>query len=239
MLFTNRIFKPHLGQYREIDDNDSSSSDEKDHLSEISIQTQKSPNRRLNFAVIAATAVLGIILISASFSYYVFASSTTTAHSHSFSNSPCGNSSAEALAHGCTFDQLTWAWLPPYCPHYANDDFIAAAQTLDHAPWRYYIDPRKRTPATGPDWTRVLDNEIPVYTEKREHLSHCVFLYLGLGQIIREMERGEDSVRYSPKQVDYGHLIHCKDVLLTALKKGSTAEEGEGWDDVQTMAPNV
>ena len=38
----------------------------------------------------------------------------------------CGNSSAEALSLACIWDQLTWAWLPPNCPHYANDEFVRA-----------------------------------------------------------------------------------------------------------------
>lgn len=145
--------------------------------------------------------------------------------SPSITGPPCGNSSAEALARGCTFDQLMWSWLPEYCPHYANDDFMNAEPTK---PWQFYTDPHDQTTAASEDeWSAVLDNKQHVWGEKREHMTHCVYMFLNLGQIIR------DGGRYAPRQVDYGHLEHCADMLLDTLRMD------KDWHRIQTKAPLV
>ena len=137
---------------------------------------------------------------------------------------PCGNSSAEALALGCSFDQLMWAWYPAHCPHYANDEYLKAEPD---EPWRFYVDPYNKLVASGDEWIDVLDNKKPAYGERREHLTHCVFMYLSLGQIIR------DGTRYTPHQTEYGHLEHCADVLLEALRNDTARYE------IQTQASDV
>ncbi|KAL8895272.1 MAG: hypothetical protein Q9207_008234 [Kuettlingeria erythrocarpa] len=149
---------------------------------------------------------------------------------------PCGTSSAEAIALNCTFDQLMWAWYPLHCPHYANDAFAAAALD-DGAPWRFYLDPKKQVPADGENWRRVLDNEVDgVYGERREHLSHCVYMFLGVGMVLKERDEGGEG-RATARAVDYEHLVHCAGVLMEGLRHG--AETERGWWDVQTKAPRV
>ncbi|EGP86380.1 uncharacterized protein MYCGRDRAFT_44190 [Zymoseptoria tritici IPO323] len=130
----------------------------------------------------------------------------------------CGNSSAQALKAGCTFDQLLWAWLPPDCPEYANQEFMKAGD------WRYYLDPLGKQRATGASWTAAMDNEINLWGEKGEHLSHCVFMFLSLGRIVH------DGTAYPPRLVSNEHLDHCAEYLLEALRKG---------DDWQTMENSV
>jgi hypothetical protein len=140
------------------------------------------------------------------------------------SSSPCGNSSTEALARGCSFDQLMWAWFPKHCPHYANDEFLTAEP---EQPWRFYPDPHNREPVVGGDWVKVLDNEIMVYGERREHLTHCVYMFLTLGQIFR------DEGRYTPKHIQYEHIHHCTNILLEALRKD------DNWYGIETYAGPV
>ncbi|PNS14044.1 hypothetical protein CAC42_6557 [Sphaceloma murrayae] len=108
----------------------------------------------------------------------------------------CGNSTAEALSLGCTWDQLTWAWYPPDCPHYANDEFTAADD------WRFFTDPWGHE-AVGEDWVRGLNNEIQLYSRHGEHLTHCLYLFLSIGQIMR------DGTPTTPKLRNYEHLEHC------------------------------
>lgn len=134
---------------------------------------------------------------------------------------PCGNSSAEALSLGCSWDQLTWSWLPPSCPHYANDEFMKAEQ------WVYYTDRHGQEAAVGENWARALDNEIPLWGERREHLTHCVYVFLSLGQIIR------DGTPYHSRLVQYGHLSHCSHILLEALRLDPT------WHDLETSTGRV
>lgn len=118
---------------------------------------------------------------------------------------------------GCTFDQLTWAWYPPSCPHYANEEFINAEN------WVYYDDPHKKVPATSKSWTRALNNQQDLWGERREHLTHCVYVFLSLGQIIR------DGTPYAPRLVRYEHLQHCAKIVLEALR------ESPRWHDLETL----
>lgn len=133
----------------------------------------------------------------------------------------CGNSSAEAKALGCTFDQLTWSWYPPQCPHYANDEFVKAED------WKFYLDMEGKHVAAGDDWVKAMDNEIQLWGQRREHITHCVYLMLSVGQIVR------DAKPYAPKLVDYGHLEHCAEIMLKSLRKDRL------WNSMETRVPFV
>lgn len=135
---------------------------------------------------------------------------------------PCGNSSAEALALGCTFDHLTWAWYPAYCPHYTNDLFRAA-----EGGFSYYETLGSKEALDEESFYRVLDTKGGVWVEKREHLTHCVYLLLAQAQIIR------DRTRYVPKLVEYEHLEHCANFLMESLRKD------DEWRLRNTLSPRM
>lgn len=121
----------------------------------------------------------------------------------------CGNTSAEALALGCSFDHLTWSFYPPHCPHYTNDRFRAA----EPDPFGYYETLGSLEPINDSDFFGVIERQGGVWVEKREHLTHCVYLLLAQGQIVR------DGTPHTPIMVDYEHLEHCADILLENLRK--------------------
>lgn len=142
---------------------------------------------------------------------------------HSFNNShqPCGNSSSEALAKGCRFDQLTWSWLPQKCPHYANEEFKKVQD------WKYYVDRNGTQEAAGDNWDKAMNNEIPLYTISGEHSTHCVYLLLGMAKIIR------DGSPIIPKMTDYPHLEHCAKHIIMKLK------DSPDFEKVRTLTPDV
>jgi len=133
----------------------------------------------------------------------------------------CGNSSVEARALGCTFDQLTWSWYPPSCPHYANDEFVKAEK------WKFYMDKYGRQEATAEDWERAMDNQVHLYGERREHITHCVYLMLSVAQVVR------DSTPYAKKLVEYEHLEHCASLMLKSLRRDRY------WNSMDTLVPFV
>ena len=138
----------------------------------------------------------------------------------------CGNSTASALAANCTFDQLTWSWLPPHCPHYGNDEFLAAAGA--ETPYKYYLDPEGHEIVSPKTWQKdVLGGELMIFGERREHVSHCVFVFLALGQILR------DGGKYIPKLVEYEHVHHCAMLLFDVVRKE------EDWRRLQTIVGTV
>ena len=138
--------------------------------------------------------------------------------------SRCGNSSAEALSFGCSFDQLTWAWYPPHCPHYANKEFV---QAEPEAPWRYYDNLSYSNPLHVEDrnWIEILDSGVELWTERREHFTHCVYLFLSAGQIVWE------GGTYIPRIINSEHFEHCASLLLASLRQDSR------WYSIDTGVP--
>lgn len=182
---------------------------------------QGPPDLTPSFQKFAYTAVaICIFIILISFGLYDILTQKDT-RSETSPSRLCGNSSLEALSLGCTFDHLTWSWYPPNCPHYANDEFIHA----EH--WKYYFDPQGRRKAVGKEFYQALDTGEDLYTERREHTSHCVFLFLSLGQIIR------DDTPYPPILVQYEHVLHCSDMVLKALRRD------ENWNKIDTHVGKV
>lgn len=135
----------------------------------------------------------------------------------------CGNSSAEARQKGCTFDQLNWSWLPPNCPLYANDLFIEA----ENPGWRYYETLEQSNLVEGNQWEEVLNGDRRVFVERREHLSHCVFRFLSIAQILR------DRTPYHEKLADYRHSAHCANAVLESMRRDPE------WFDVDTYSGTV
>lgn len=136
---------------------------------------------------------------------------------------PCGTTSAEARALGCKFHQLTWSWLPPDCPTYANEEFMAAAER----PWVFYQDLGASKVADGDAWEEVLNGERRVFGERREHVTHCIFMFLSLAKIIR------DGTPYHESLGEYKHFKHCTNMLLDIARNSS------GWNEVDTISGTV
>ena len=209
------IFSHQRSTYQLVEDTNSL-----DKPDDSSIQIEQVARRYQKLAIVATTLIFATTIPIAFALYSMFASHSGASQAVGL----CGNSSIEALARGCSFDQLMWAWYPKHCPHYANAEYLHAEPD---EPWRFYIDPYEKKVASEEEWLDALDNKVPVYGERREHLTHCVFMYLSLGQIIR------DGTRYTPRQVDYEHLEHCAGILLEALRNDTN------WYQVQTKAPAV
>jgi len=170
------------------------------------------------------TVISSILAIAALFGVGFFAlSQASDSAAFGFRREhPCGNSSAEALALGCTFDHLTWAWYPAYCPHYTNDLFRAA-----EGGFSYYESLGSKEALDEESFYRILDTKGGVWVEKREHLTHCVYLLLAQAQIVR------DRTRYVPKLVEYEHLEHCAHFLMESLRKD------DEWRLRNTLSPRM
>ncbi|KAK4032615.1 hypothetical protein C8A01DRAFT_20321 [Parachaetomium inaequale] len=132
------------------------------------------------------------------------------------SSRACGSSAAEAIASGCTWDQLTWSWYPPRCRHYANDEFLA------YHDWKFWIDPFRTQEVVGENWTLALDGKKHIWTQRGEHLTHCVFFLLSAGQAAR------DGTPLSPRLREYEHMHHCAYFLLDVIRRDAD------WESIDT-----
>ncbi|KAB5540215.1 hypothetical protein GE09DRAFT_1061980 [Coniochaeta sp. 2T2.1] len=117
----------------------------------------------------------------------------------------CGKTAAEARNAGCSWDQLMWAWYPPNCPHYANDAFLSADN------WKFFSDPWG-TEATDLEWEKGLNNELQLFSRHGEHLTHCLFFFLSVGQVLR------DGTPATPKLRNYEHLQHCVKMIPPVVR---------------------
>lgn len=159
------------------------------------------PKNRWGVASVVA-CICGLALTMA---VAVFVTQRSAHHEEGSSPHLCGNTTAEARSAGCTWDQLMWAWYPPGCPHYANDDFLLADD------WTFFSDPWG-TEVTDIEWEQGLDNELQLFSKHGEHLTHCLFFFLSVGQVLR------DGTPATPKLRNYDHLKHCVKMLLPVVR---------------------
>lgn len=209
--------------YQRLDTESSCSDHGNDYEKEIERQIPHGNSRGTSTCLITSIFGAAIVVVLIALVSYKSTSSNAEEASQNLVNT-CGNSSSEALSLGCSFNQLMWTWHPKHCPLYANDEYLDAEP---ENPWKFYIDPYTRQVASGDDWERMLNNEVGLFTEKREHVTHCVFMYVAVLQIFR------DGGRYTAKQVDESHLYHCSKMMLELLRKD------ESWFEIDASTPRV
>lgn len=152
--------------------------------------------------------LLAALFLSAASGIWVFVGSHGDANSAELPPLDfCGNSTSEALSRGCSFDYMMWSWYPPHCPHYTDNLFRAAES------FPYYKTLQDTEPIESRDLFTVIENQGSVWAVKGEHLTHCVYMLLAQGQIIR------DGTGFAPILVEYEHLEHCAEFLLESVRK--------------------
>lgn len=94
-------------------------------------------------------------------------------------------------------------------------------------PWIWYED-REETKVVGEaTWERVLDGELRVFGQRREHITHCIFMFLSVAQMVR------DGTPFHAKLAKYGHIEHCADMILKMVKKSPD------WNNLDTLSGTV
>lgn len=141
---------------------------------------------------------------------YTFSGHSVTLTKSNNKPHPCGTSASEARSRNCTFDQLTWAWLPPSCTLYASTRFMSA----EPKPWVYWQDLDRTQQVGAAEWEEVLNGERAILAERREHLTHCIFMYISLAQLLHA------GGPYWEKLVQLEHHEHCGKMLLGELREG-------------------
>ena len=113
----------------------------------------------------------------------------------------CGESVPEAIALGCTFDELADLWLPPKCSRTYADQY---AHSNDGGPFLYYADKEGRYEISN---RSLYVGEEIYWSTTRDHLVHCAF----------NMFRFAHSLRYGSivghDGTFSGHVEHCATLL--------------------------
>jgi hypothetical protein len=119
----------------------------------------------------------------------------------------CGSSLSEAIAAGCTFDPLIFAWLHPECPRDMVDEHL---EFNDGKPWDYWVDKDGSVAELIPHDNYTTLSRMEFYwTTNAEHLSHCSFMLLRFHKVMRS---GGERIDGLTKSFDHAH--HCLMFLM-------------------------
>ncbi|OCL05570.1 hypothetical protein AOQ84DRAFT_267189, partial [Glonium stellatum] len=94
----------------------------------------------------------------------------------------CGNTTETAIANGCIFDIMNYAWTPQICY-----DQEVIDESLPTTPWKWYRD-HNHTDEIPQD-INILSQTSPVYTEHSYHMNHCLYTWRLLSRALFEKNR--------------------------------------------------
>ena len=113
----------------------------------------------------------------------------------------CGNSSHEALSLGCSFDVMSFAWLPDRCfDKELVDDFLALKD------WNWYLDAGGQQTADPASVAAGAYDEL--YVTQEYHMYHCTHMWR---KMHRAILAGRDLDGYIG---DMHHTAHCEMQIL-------------------------
>ena len=153
----------------------------------------------------------------------------------------CGNSSTEALANDCVWNQLAIAWQPRACSAAYTEDFLAygigvGQHDMHHdPPYSYFADSAGTQELSTHDLARKADSNDDAdagpgdgaawyWMSRRTHKAHCAYMMLRFYDAVEKGER-IDSIAASKR-----HAKSCLEDMLQAMS------EGEGWEEVNTVS---
>lgn len=113
-------------------------------------------------------------------------------------HNPCGNTVAEAKAHGCEWDVLSFCWLPEQCL-----DRELTQSFRDAGPWVFYGDRNKTVTISEEAFG---ENKQTVYLTNELHAAHCAFTWL-------KFHRALTAGNMIHAQLDMTHTEHCSHVI--------------------------
>ncbi|KAJ9606025.1 hypothetical protein H2200_009874 [Cladophialophora chaetospira] len=121
----------------------------------------------------------------------------------------CGSTPTEAVARGCSFDTLSFAWQTPEC--YDAELMAEWESTVRSNGWQYYADKAGKRPVPYETAFRGTYN---LWVEWDLHIMHCTYMW-------RQMHRAFALTGFIDSHLSsYNHTLHCQKVLI---------EEHKGW----------
>lgn len=119
--------------------------------------------------------------------------------------SPCGHSRAEALAAGCVFDMLSYAWIPPDCY-----DAALTAEFEGLSDWRYFSQKDSASPQI-PHAVVALGEHHHLFVTWEWHLRHCTYIWK---RYMRATLPDGPMHSVDNVTVSDAHTLHCERLIL-------------------------
>ncbi|KIX02314.1 uncharacterized protein Z518_08255 [Rhinocladiella mackenziei CBS 650.93] len=121
----------------------------------------------------------------------------------------CGSTPSDALARGCSFDTLSFAWQTPEC--YDAELMAEWESTVRTNGWKYYADITGKRPVS---YEAAFGGTNDLWVEWDLHVTHCTFMW-------RQMHRAFTQKGFIDSHLNsYNHTLHCQSVLT---------EEHDSW----------
>ena len=115
----------------------------------------------------------------------------------------CGSSVPEAIARGCKFELLNFAWLPPDC----YDEEIS--REWDEQSWGFWRDEDGKEQI--PQAIALKGESEYAWVTFGQHLTHCTYM-------LRKYQRAKDAGKpLDPWTGSYNHTVHCSKILLNRV----------------------
>jgi hypothetical protein len=167
----------------------------------------KSPTQSHNLLSLLLATTCLVLAITALTRVFTSLESSKALKSHT--SLTCGTTVAEAKKRGCTFDVLTKYWLPAECPRTGAKEYLEIGGN-------FYKDYLGRERLTEENIANLAGTEDFVrstlwYTEERDHLAHCAFMFLRIAQSVH------DGSRLDAYSANIDHARHCKRSLFGVL----------------------
>jgi hypothetical protein len=134
----------------------------------------------------------------------------------------CGDTPFSARQANCTFDIMSFSWLPAAC---AEPDLTAEFLALRH--WTWWMDTDKNIPVPFEEVASGVHGEL--YVTREYHMYHCTYMWRKLHRgLLRGQGNAEGRGVVDTYTGEYGHTAHCEMMLL-----GMKGDEG-GIDKMAT-----
>jgi len=120
----------------------------------------------------------------------------------------CGNTSSSARLANCTFDAMSFSWLPPLC---ADPELMAEFLRVQN--WSWWLDEN----ATMPVSTEIVveGNHEEVFVTREFHMYHCTYMWRKLHRgLLKSLENKERRGIVDTYIGNYRHTAHCEMMLV-------------------------
>lgn len=120
----------------------------------------------------------------------------------------CGDTPASALQGNCTFDIMSFSWLPSPC---ADPDLTAEFLRIRN--WTWWGDSETTKPVSFEEVAK--GNHAELFVTREYHMYHCTYMWRKLHRgLLRSQENAEGRGIVDTYIGKYGHTAHCEMMLL-------------------------